>query len=316
MKRYWVLWAALFAVGLTAGVVLAAMAPGGPGGPGGGRPHAPPPGDMQPGGPRPPAADQGPGEARPMGPPPPPPPLVGLLEAKLGKPLTEDQRGQVRGAAKANHEAMKQIIDAFLEKVAKIAGVTVEEVRSLIPPAPPPPLPGGRGPPPQGQATPKSDGQMPPPPGGHKPPAPGAHPPRGQGQMPPPPDGQMPQPPEGNRPPPPPPLPPLFHLGDLLIGALEAKLGKPLSPDQVDQIHAAQRAALEAAKPIHEAFVQKLAEITGLTVDEIRELLPNPPPRGPGPQGGGPRGDGPQGGGPPGGGRHGPGGAAPKKVPV
>jgi len=288
MKRYWVLWAALFAVGLTAGVVLAAMSPGGPGG---GRP----------------GPDQG-GEGRPMGPPPPPPPppLVALLEAKMGKPLMEDQRAQIREAGKANHGAMKQVIDAFLQQVAQIAGVTVEEIQSLIPPPPPP---GGQGPPrEQGQKPAKHDGQTPPP-GGRKPPMKGG-PAREQGQAPPSREGQTPPAADGIRPPPR--LPPLFRLGDLLIRALDARLGKQMSPEQVDKIHAAEKAALEAAKPIHEAFVQELADITSLTPADVRECLPKPPPPrgGPGGQSGGPEGGGPQGG------RHGPGAAAQKKVPV
>jgi hypothetical protein len=54
----------------------------------------------------------------------------------------------------------------------------------------------------------------------------------------------------------------------------------------VEQIQAAQQARVAADKAAHEAFVAKLAEITGLTAEEIGNLLPRPPgPRGPGPAG-------------------------------
>jgi len=158
MKRYWILaGAAVLAAGLAAGLTLAAMAPGG-GGPGGMHrmPGGPPgggPGMQQGEGPG------GPGANRPM--PPGPPPVIGRLEAEMGKPLTEDQKGQVKAAGEALHQAIKTAHEAFMQKLADISGLPIEKIRSMLPPPPPPPGgpgggpgPGPKGPPPPPPTTP------------------------------------------------------------------------------------------------------------------------------------------------------------------
>jgi hypothetical protein len=91
-------------------------------------------------------------------------------------------------------------------------------------------------------------------------------------------------------------------------------MGKSMTDDQRQQVVAAAKAMHEAVRAAHEAFIAKLAEVTGLSVEKIREVLPPPPPPPPPPAQGekmGPPqgGQGPQGGDqgqPPAGGRRGP----------
>ena len=154
MKRYWILaGAAVLAAGLAAGLTLAAMAPGG-GGPGG--MHKMPGGGpgMQQG-----DGQGGPGANHPM--PPGPPPVIGRLEAEMGKPLTEEQKGQVKAAGEALREAIKTAHEAFMQKLADISGLPIDKIRSMLPPPPPPPGgpggghgPGPKGPPPPPPHTP------------------------------------------------------------------------------------------------------------------------------------------------------------------
>ena len=67
-----------------------------------------------------------------------PPPVLGRIEAELGKPLTEEQRGQVRDAAKTMHEAIKAAHEAFIQKLAEVTGLSAEKLQSLLPPPRPP----------------------------------------------------------------------------------------------------------------------------------------------------------------------------------
>ena len=162
MKRIAIVVAvAVLATSVAVGLGLAAMAPGGGGpmrgpGPGGmaGPPRAMPP--DQAGAPR--GQNVGPEDRgpRPQG----PPPIIGRIEAELGKPLTEEQRGQVRDAAQTMHEAMKAAHKAFIHTLAGVTGLSPEKLRSILPPPPPPPEGGPRPHPPAGGQTP------PPPPGG------------------------------------------------------------------------------------------------------------------------------------------------------
>jgi hypothetical protein len=78
----------------------------------------------------------------------------------LGKPLTDEERGQVRDAAKTMHEAMRAAHEAFIQKLAHITHLSPEKLRSLLPPPPPPPEGGPMPHPPRGGQTP------PPPPAG------------------------------------------------------------------------------------------------------------------------------------------------------
>jgi hypothetical protein len=75
----------------------------------------------------------------------------------LGNPLTEEQRGKVRDAAKTMHEAMKKAHEAFIQQLKDITGLSVEKLQSLLPPPPPPPESGP-------MPHPASGGQTPPPP--------------------------------------------------------------------------------------------------------------------------------------------------------
>jgi hypothetical protein len=83
----------------------------------------------------------------------------------------------------------------------------------------------------------------------------------------------------------------------MLAKRIEQALGKPLIEEQLGQIRDADKASIEAAKPVHEAFVGKLSEITGLSADDVKQMLsrrgpppmpPQGPPKGPppAPQGG------------------------------
>jgi hypothetical protein len=96
-----------------------------------------------------------------------PPPLVGQLEAAVGSPLTEGQRGQIRDAGEALRAAIKAAHDVFVQKLATITGLSVEKVQSMLPPPPPPQ--GRRGPPPGGE---QPQGRPMRPQGGQTPPAP------------------------------------------------------------------------------------------------------------------------------------------------
>jgi len=250
MKRCWMLWMAVAVVGLLAGEVMAAGTSTG----------AAKVGEKAP----PPKAPRG---EKPMPPegmrPPAPPPLIEAIEAKLGKPLTDEQKTQIGEAAKAQHEATQPSRDAFLAKVAEIVGVPVEKLKSLLPKHGPPP------PPPDGQRPPRPEGATdkgPPPSGDAQKPAKGEKPPR---------DGP---PPEGKGPPPPPPM------GRMLVALIEKELGKKLTEDQLGQVREVDHAMMEASKPAHEAFLAKVAEITGLSAEDIKSLMP-PPPHGPPPEG-------------------------------
>jgi len=127
------------------------MAPGGADGAGGG------PGMKGPGGP----GMKGPGG--PGG----PPAIDRAIEEATGKPLTDDQKKQIGEAAKKMHEAVQAAREAFVQQVATISGLTVDQVREALPQPPGPGGPGGgRGGPGGGR------GDGPPPP--HAPPSGGA----------------------------------------------------------------------------------------------------------------------------------------------
>lgn len=260
----------VLALGLAVGMALAAAGPGGPGGrgPGPGGPGVVPGG---PGGPPPGGPGQGPGGPgmQHQG----PPPLIALLEQKLGKALTEEQRGEVHKAAKAEADALKPLREAFAKKLADITGLPVEKIEELLPGGPPPPregqgpgMGGGKGRPPEagpgGGPGKGGPGKRGPGQGGPGQGGPGQGGPDAGGQMPPPP-------------------------GAMLAKRLEQALGTPLTEEKLGQIRDAEKAHLEAAKVPHEAFINKLAEITGLTADVVKELLlPRrgpPPPHGPPP---------------------------------
>jgi hypothetical protein len=100
-----------------------------------------------------------------------------------------------------------------------------------------------------------------------------------------------------------------------VVPALEQALGKPLTDDQRKDVVEAAKTMHEAVRAAHEAFIAKLAEVTKLSVDQIREVLPPPPLPPPPPPAQGEKmgqpqgGQGPQGGDqgqPPPGGRRGP----------
>jgi len=263
----------MLAVGLTVGLALAAAGPGGPGrGPG---PGGPGPGDMRPGGPPPggPGMGPGPGGQQPGGPGGPggpgmqrrgPPPLGPALEQKMGKPLTEEQRGQIGEAGKAQFEGIKAARDAFAQKVAEITGLPLDKVQQLLPPGPPPPPGGpGQGGPGQGGPGMRGPGQ-----GGRGQGGPGQGGP-GQGGP------GMGGPGQGGQVPP--------HPGAMLARRLEQALGKPLTKEQMESLQAAGEAHRDAVKPVHEAFVKRISEITGLSPEDLKDVLPGPGPHGPPP---------------------------------
>ena len=239
----------VLALGLAVGMALAAAGPGGPGGRGPG-----PGGRMGPGGPGgPPPGGPGQGPGGPGMQHQGPPPLIALLEQKMGKPLTEEKRGQVRDAAKAEGDALKPLREAFVKQLAEITGLAAEKIEKLLPGGPPPRE--GRGP---GMGGPGKGG---PGQGGPGQAGPGQAGPGAGGQMPP-------------------------HPGAMLVKRIEQALGKPLTETQLGQIRDAEKAHIEAAKAPHEAFINKLAEITGLSADAVKELMPGrgpPAPHGPPP---------------------------------
>jgi hypothetical protein len=251
----------MLAVGLAVGLAFAA------GGPGGG------PGGMRPGGPGGQQGGSGGQGMRHQG----PPPLIPAIERKLGKPLTEDQKKQIGEALKAQHESIMTERDAFAKKVAGITGLSVEKVQQLLPPPPPGgpagPGMGGPGQGGQGQGGPGMGG-----PGQGGPGMGGGQGQGGPGQGGPGMGGPgmggpgMGGPGQGGQMPPPP--------GMMLAKRIEQALGKPLTKDQLEQLRAAGEAHREAIKPVHEAFVKKLSEITGLTLEDLKDVLP-PPPQGP-----------------------------------
>jgi hypothetical protein len=97
--------------------------------------------------------------------------------------------------------------------------------------------------------------------------------------------GEGPGGPGANHPMPPGPPP--------IIGRLEADMSNPLSDADKKQIRDAAETLHQAIKTAHEAFMQKLAEISKLPIDKIRSILPPPPPPPGGPGGG--QGPGPKG---------------------
>jgi len=277
---------AALAVALAIGVALAAAGPGGPGGPGGRGPGGPPAGGPGMGGgqfaPGGPGGPGGPGMQH-QG----PPALIAALEQKLGSALTEKQRGQVHEAVKTQLEALKPLHDGFAAKLAGITGLSAEKIQEMLPPGPPPPrdgqgpgMAGGKGRPPEGGPA-GGPGKGGPGKGGPGMGGPGMGGPGmgGPGMGGPGMGGQM--------------LPP---PGVMLAKRIEQALGKPLTETQVGQIRDAEKAQLETLKPVHEAFVSQLAQITTLSVDDVKQALPPPhgpppmrpqgPPQGPPPQGG------------------------------
>ena len=259
MKRFSIVGGlCILALALAAGMALAAAGPGGHGGRGPG-PGGPPPGEpgQGPGGPG--MQHQGPPHA---------PPLIAALEQKMGKPLTEEQRGQIRDAAKAEADALKPLREAFAKKLAEITGLAAEKIEELLPGGPPPPregqepgMGGGKGRPPEGGpgGGPGKGGPGKGGPGAGGRGGPGAGGPGMGGQMPPGPGG-------------------------MLVRRIEQALGKPLKEEQLGQIREAEKAHIEAAKTPYEAFINKVAEITGLSADAVKEALPGrgpPPPHGP-----------------------------------
>ena len=255
MKRYWMVLAAILVVGLAAGMALAATNAGGakPGEKAG--PAKAPRGDQQ-------APGQG------NGPPPPPdgvrpplpPPLVDAIEAKLGKALTEKQKAAIEEAAKAQFQALDAGRETFIAAVSEITGLAAEKVEALMPKHGPPP------PPPDAQKSGTHQGKAPPPSGDQKSKRPGGTQASSDG------------------PPPPPPPPP---GGKRLKDAIEKELGTKLTEDQLAQLRAAGDAMRDASKAAHDAFDARVAEITGLSVDDIRAMKPAPHgPGGPPPDGG------------------------------
>jgi hypothetical protein len=175
MRPYWVFAAvALLAFGLAIGVVFTAMGAGAPGGgPGMKGPGGAGPGMKAPGGQNEqvPAAT-GSGDTQDQdkpGPRPGGPPAVDRdLEKAMGKALTDDQKKQIAEAMKTMHDAIQAAREAFVQQLAKITGLTVDQVRQALPPPPPPGGPRGHGGQ-RGQGGPggpggQGDGPPPPPP--------------------------------------------------------------------------------------------------------------------------------------------------------
>ena len=61
--------------------------------------------------------------------------LLTAIEAKTGKPITDEQRLQLSEAVKARQEAMKAATETYLAAAAKITGLTIEELREVNKPA-------------------------------------------------------------------------------------------------------------------------------------------------------------------------------------
>ena len=53
------------------------------------------------------------------------------IEAALGKPLTAEQKTQLNTAANTRKAAVKAATDAYMGEVARVTGLTVEQVRAL-----------------------------------------------------------------------------------------------------------------------------------------------------------------------------------------
>lgn len=58
-----------------------------------------------------------------------------------------------------------------------------------------------------------------------------------------------------------------------ILAKLETKLGKPLSFEQRNQVTEAVKNQVEALKSSQTSFQQTLADLTGLSVDEIKKVL-------------------------------------------
>ena len=67
---------------------------------------------------------------------------------------------------------------------------------------------------------------------------------------------------------------------EALVKHLEEAMGKSMTDDQKKQVGEAGKTLHEAMKAAHETFIKKLAAITGLSVEKVREALPPPPPQG------------------------------------
>lgn len=57
---------------------------------------------------------------------------------------------------------------------------------------------------------------------------------------------------------------------------IEEKLGKAVTPDQLDQMKTAAAARLEAVKAAEEKFIADLAKITGLTPEDVKAAMSPP----------------------------------------
>ena len=61
--------------------------------------------------------------------------MIGAIEAKLGKPLSADQKTQLGKAVKTRLEATKAAQDKFLEDAAAATGLSVEALQEIVKPA-------------------------------------------------------------------------------------------------------------------------------------------------------------------------------------
>ena len=65
-------------------------------------------------------------------------------------------------------------------------------------------------------------------------------------------------------------------LGKKQIDGIEAKLGKPLTDDQKDQIRTASEAKNDAIKAANDKWLADLSTATGISADDLKDIL-NPP---------------------------------------
>jgi len=130
--------------------------------------------------------------------------LVSKIEAKLGKPLTQPQKMQLRTASLKWRDGMNSAVDTFAGKLSTITGIQLEEIK-----------------------------------------------------------GWMPKIGYTNEP----------YQKDV-ISKIEAKLGKKLTAEQMEQIKKASGDKKAAMSEVTQTFVSTLAGITGLSKEDLQQMLP------------------------------------------
>lgn len=130
--------------------------------------------------------------------------LLYKLEAKLGKPLTFEQRKQVDAATKENIEGLATCQKDYAKEIAEITGLPADDIQGMLPVI-----------------------------------------------------GQ-----------------PLVVTDKNLLPRIEQKLGRPLAQTELQRVREADAKKKEAMKPVRDAYVRRLADITALPSSDIDGMLP------------------------------------------